>query len=337
MATKKKTKKRPSPIAKARKRLADLRERRPHKSFQLTRRRDIPKRPELPGYLKFTGQVLSTIFTYKKHYAILFVIYVVLAVVFIAVAQQQQYRLLVDSINEFGSDLLGSQLELFPRTLGLFGVAISGGLNTSLDVAQQFYLVLVTLITWLVLIWLLRQLLAGNVVKVRDGLYNGPAPLIPTVLIGALMVVQALPGMIGIYIFTIATQNAGLEGVIAMLFGLIAILLVLLSLYWVASSIFALLIVALPGTYPVAAIRAAGDLAVGRRVSLMLRMLWLILLLLLVWVLLLGPALLLDHQFNFESFPFIPFVLQILGAISLLFGTTYLYLLYREMINESAK
>ena len=59
-----------------------------------------------------------------------------------------------------------------------------------------------------------------------------------------------------------------------MLFGLLAASVIALVLYWITSTIVALVVVALPGMYPMRAIRAAGDLVIGRRLRIMLRLIW---------------------------------------------------------------
>lgn len=336
MPTDKKSKKSPGRVANVRKRISSLRSRRPHKSFQLTRRRDIPKHAPLPGYFSFTAKVFGTLKKYKRYYFVLLGLYVVTAALLIGVSQQEQYRLLVESLQDYGQDFFGS-LDGLATTMGIFGLAISGGFNASLNESQQLYVALAVLLLWLVVVWLLRQLMAGNKVRVRDALYNGTAPFISTMLITLLMLVQALPAAVGVLIFGIASQDSAMTGAVAMLFGVGALLLMLMSLYWLTSSIFALLIVTLPGTYPMAAIRAAGDLAIGRRISLILRLIWMAAILLIIWVIVLVPVLILDNWLNIGWSPLVLLTMQILTGVSLLFGTTYVYLLYREMINEPAK
>ena len=62
---------------------------------------------------------------------------------------------------------------------------------------------------------------------------------------------QMVPGAVGIITYVAAT-SAGVVtgGVESMLFAVAAVLLVVLSLYWLTSTIFGLVIVTLPGTYP---------------------------------------------------------------------------------------
>jgi len=51
----------------------------------------------------------------------------------------------------------------------------------------------------------------------------------------------------------------------------------------ITSTFFALIIVTLPGMYPFRAIKAAGDLVVGRRLKILLRLIWMGVGVVLVW------------------------------------------------------
>lgn len=336
MATKKSKQslKRPKLAERVRSRVTGLQARRAHHSFRLTKRRDTPKRLPLPGLFKFTSSVFKTLFMHKRLFFSLLLIYVVVTAATIGISQQDQYRTLSDAVQTIGPDLAGGNIDAITQTAGLFGITVAGGLNAALTETQQFYLAILAFITWMVVVWLLRQVLAGNTVKVRDALYNACAPFVSTLLVLALMALQSLPAVIGIMSFSIVTQNAGMSGLEAMLFGMGALLLIVLSLYWLCSSVFALLIVTLPGTYPWAAVRAAGDIAVGRRVSLIIRLLWLALVLLVVWLVIFVPALLIDIWIHVSWSPLVALTLQLLSGFSLLFAATYIYMLYRRMIDE---
>ena len=197
-------------------------------------------------------------------------------------------------------------------------------------------MVSVYVLMWLVTIWLLRQLIADNAVRIRDALYNACAPLISTLCVCALMLIQSLPGALGVYLFSVAVSSGALgDGLPAMLFGVAAGLLILLSLYLLASSFFALIIVTLPGTYPMTAIRGAGDIALGRRFSLLLRLLWLVLVIALIWALSVLPVLLLDMWLGLSWTPLVAITVQAVTGLSLIYGFSYIFLLYRRMIDAS--
>lgn len=316
------------------KRLQILRARRTHKSFALTRRRDIPKRPELPGYIAFTRAVCKTVWRFRQQFAVLLIVYVLATLILTGVSQQSEYRDIADVVGQVGDE---SGLDALTRIGELFGATVLGALNGNLTEIQQFYLAVFYALMWLVMVWLLRQLLAGNSVRVRDGLYNAGAPFISTILIVMLMLLQATPAALGAMIFATATTMGVLAGVVGMMFGVAALVLVVLSFYWLTSSFFALVIVTLPGTYPMQAVRGASDIALGRRTALLFRLLWLVVLLLLVWAVVLLPVLLFDNWMQISWLPLVGVAVQVASGLSFIFGVTYIFLLYRKMIDDPAK
>ncbi len=311
-------------------RLRALRATRSHKSFALTRRRDIPKPVKLPGYIAFTVSVAKTLWEFRRTFFALLGLYVVVSIVLIGISQQEEYRTLTGALSDVSQD---GSIDALTQIGGLFGATLLGSLNSSLTEVQQFYLVGVYVLTWLTVIWLLRQLTAGNLVKVRDGLYSAGSPLISSFLVISLMFLQVVPGALGVLLFAFAIQSGSAAGVVAMIFGVMAVLLIVLSLYWISSSLFALVIVTLPGTYPMTAIRGASEIALGKRTQLLRRLLWLVFVLLLLWVVVLFPALLIDYWVKVEWLPIVTIAIQIATGASLIYGSSYVFLLYRRMID----
>lgn len=88
------------------------------------------------------------------------------------------------------------------------------------------------------IVWFLRHRLKGITVNVRDAIYNAGAPIVPTLVVALVRMFQLLPGAIGVIIY-FAALNLGIisGGVESMLFAVAALLLVVLSLYWVAGTL----------------------------------------------------------------------------------------------------
>jgi len=317
-----------------RRRISNYLGRRTHRSFKLTRRRDVPKNVKIGGYIAFTNHVWKTLWEFRGIFLRYSAVYILVATALIGIVQQDQYKAFTDSLNEFGPEIFGGNLDGVSRTVVLFGAAVTGGMTSPLSEVQQLNLALLGLLTWLIVVWLLRQLLAGNSVNVRDGLYNGAAPFVSTLCIALVAMIQAIPAGLAIVVYSTAYSTGWLSGgAEAMAFGIGALLLIILSLYWMTSTFFAGVIVTLPGTYPMAAMKSAGDLAFGRRLPLLLRFLWLILVLALVWALILIPVLLIDGALSVAWLPLVPVTVQILTTLSVIFGTAYTYLLYRKMVD----
>lgn len=308
--------------------------RRPHRSFRWTRRRDVPAMTPLPSNIFFTSDVFAIIRRYARSYLGFASIYVVAFTALTGIISQENYQAFSGSLR----DIVGGDLGKAGETWTLFTTVVSGQLSTSLSEVQQVYVSLLSLFAWMSIVWFLRHRLGGAVVNVRDALYNAGAPLLPTLMIAIVGLFQMVPGAVGIITYVAAT-SAGVVtgGVESMLFAVAAVLLVVLSLYWLTSTIFGLVIVTLPGTYPFRALSLAGDVVVGRRSSLLLRLLWMGFIVLLLWVFILVPAILLADALPWKWLPIVPLVTQLLAGASILFAASYVYVLYRRMLDAAPK
>jgi hypothetical protein len=316
--------------------------RRPHRSFRRTRRRDYKRSLTLPGYWSFTNTVRKILWQHKMVFFWLITIYAVLTVVLVGLASQDTYTQLSDTLRQTSGDVFKGNWGAIGQASLLLATGVTGDFSTTLTEAQQMYAVIIVFFTWLTSVWLLRAILAGRKPKLRDALYNAGAPVLPTFLVGVVLVVQLLPVVIAVLGFTALVPFGILDGGIeAMLFWGVAFLLVLLSLYWITSTLIALVVVTLPGMYPMQAIRAAGDLVVGRRMRLLLRLIWLILTVVLGWIITMVPIILLDAWvkglFTAISWvPIVPVALLILGTVTVVWMAGYIYLLYRRVVDDDA-
>jgi len=127
-----------------------------------------------------------------------------------------------------------------------------------------------------------------------------------------------------------------------MLFWIVAGMLGLLSLYWMMSTFIALIVVTLPGMYPFQAIKTAGDLVIGRRFRILLRIIWMAITVIVAWVLVMIPVILFDTWLKglwpaIQGLPIIPFVLLGLGSLTIVWSASYVYLLYRKVVADDAE
>lgn len=318
-------------------------DRRPHRSFRLTRRRDYARSLKLPGYIAFTGYVNHTLWKYRKLFMALGAIYAVLTIVLVGIGSQETYTTLTSTLSETGAEIFQGNIGQVGQAAILFLTIGTAGLSGTLSEGQQIYAALLGLLVWLTTVWLLRNLLAGHKVKMRDGLYNAGGPIVSTFLVALLLVVQLLP--IGLVIIGYSAASAsGLlaGGVEAMLFWFAATLLVTLSLFWVTSTFFALIMVTLPGMYPMRAVRTAGDMVLGRRLRILARLLWMLLSLFIAWAIVLIPIILLDTWLKsvwpqIQWLPVIPVTLLLLSTLTVMWSSGYVYLLYRKVVDDDAK
>lgn len=316
--------------------------RRPHRSFRLTRRRDVRRSLELPGYVSFTAYVHRTLWSYRKTMVWMVVVYALLTALFLGVTSQEVYTQTSRAAQEATDGVVSANWKGITDAITVL-VATTGSVTVSTpDTAQQVYTVLIGLLVWLTTIWLLRNLLAGHRVRFRDGLYNSGAPIVPTVIVFMVLIIQLLPLGIAAIGYSAALASGLLnDGVQAMLFWAAAGGLVLLSFYWITATIIALVVVALPGMYPLKALRIAGDMVTSRRIRIVLRIMWVLLLVVVVWALIMVPLIMFDTWIKtvwpaIEWLPLVPTVLLLLTAFTVVWTAAYVYLLYRKVVDDDA-
>lgn len=316
-------------------------ERRPHRSFRLTRRRDYVRKLTLPGYFAFTHYVTKTLWKYKNIFLLLGTLYTVLFTALVGWESQSTYSSVVDSMSSVINDTIVGTVSVFGKAGLLLVTVLSSAFGSSNTELQQAVAIVMLLLVWLTTVWLLRNLLAGHKVRLRDGLYNAGAPIVSTALVLLLMQVQLLPIAVATLVYNAALSTGLLaSGIAAMLFWICALLLAMLSLYWWTSSIFALVIVTLPGMYPYQAIKTAGDLVLGYRIHIVFRWLWMALVALLAEVVFLTPAILLDMGLRAwvpsvaSWLPVVPFALVCSVSFIVIWIAAYVYLLYRKVVDN---
>lgn len=318
-----------------------LMSRRPHRSFRATYRRDYRRSLSLPGYLAFTGQVRALIWSNRKLFFNLAAVYSLVTIVFIGIASQETFSQLSSTLNETSGELFSGGW----GNVGKAGLLLLSGATGSFSGApsetQQVYAALISVFLWMTVVWLLRAIMTGSKPLLRDGLYSAGSPLVATLLVIIVMVIQCLPAAIGVILYSAGISTDLLsEGAVAMLIFAGAMLLVVLSVYLLVSSFFALIIVTLPGMYPWRAIRAAGDLVIGRRLRIIYRIAWMLLVVAMVWTVVMLPLVLLGTWMQgvvqLAWIPLVPIALVIMSSISLIFACTYIYLLYRKVVDDDS-
>lgn len=316
--------------------------RRPHRSFKRTLRRDYVRSLKLPGYWAFTNHVRKTLWQHKNTFILLALVYGTLTVVLVGMASQDTYTQLSHALRSTSSDIFKGSWGALGQAGLLLTTGVSGDFGASLSQAQQMCAVIIILITWLTTVWLLRAFLANKQPKLRDSLYNAGAPIVSTFMVAVFLVIQLIPIIVVILGFAALVPFGILDGgVESMLFWTIALLLIALSVYWMTSTFIALVVVTLPGMYPMQAIKTAGDLVIGRRTRILLRLLWLLLVTVLSWVVIVVPIILFDTWLKsvlpkIAWLPIVPSVLLVMGTLTSIWVASYIYLLYRRIVDDDA-
>lgn len=316
--------------------------RRPHRSFRLTRRRDYTRKLALPGYIAFAHEVNTTVWHNKKLLVPLALIFSTAYIISVGFVSQENYSILSDVLQASGEDVFAGFLGTVQHAGLLLASTASSTSTLEAEVSQQLIASVLLMLLWLTTVWLLRNRMAGRTVRLRDGLYNAGAPLLPSVLLFLVIVAQLLPiALAAMGYYAASATNLLASGGPAMMFWLGASLLGILSLYWVTSTLFATIIVTLPGMYPMQALRTAGDMVLGRRVRILLRWLFMALCVAFFWAIVMIPMVLLEvwlrsYWLWMEDAPLIPIAVVVMGAISVVWVATYIYVLYRKVVDSAA-
>ncbi len=276
---------------------------------------------KLTGSFSLTGQVVRTLKKFWKPLGGIVLVYLILNVIFASGISS-----LSTTVNDIKDNFQASGGRHFVDAIGGFGSLVGSAGASSSQTASVLQAILVVLES-LVIIWAIRQLLSGDPIKVKAAYYRSMTPLIPFLLVIAVIFIQLLPvtlgsAIIGAILTTIFNSSAVLTAVFVGIFSALAVW----SVYMISSSIFALYIVTLPGMEPRQALRSAKELVKFHRWQLMRRVAFLPLFILIAMAVLVVPLIL------FASFLVAP-VFYVLSMIAILFIHTYLYSLYRSLLD----
>ena len=305
-----------------------------HKSFIRTKRRDKIKIPKLEGYMAFPWYVAGVLWTKKWVYIRFILTYLLLSAIIFGTMQITNITTVNDLIDTAGQ-ATGSVLDPALRAVVTVGSALGGALNANLSDVQYLVVSVLYIFTALAVAWLLRQQLAGRPVKVRDGLYSAGAPILALFVLVVIGLLQVIPAALATLVYMTANSGGILAGGIETAMFAVALLLVLvLTLYFMTTTVFAMFIATIPGTYPLKAYRTARQIVAGQRLRLLLRILWGAVIILLFWFVVLIPVVIITNSLGGHNTIVIPLAIQFMGGFSVIYGTAYAYLLYRRMIDD---
>ena len=315
----------------------------PHKSFKRSYREDYRRETPVPGVMHHIFASFGMIFKNWKLFLPFLIIVVILDALFVGIMDQENYAQFQEVLDETSLQVAGEDIGDFAKAgLTLISTVTTGGLSGESSEAAMVFGVIIFLVIWLVTIFLLRHLLAGHKVKLRDGLYNAMTPMISTLIVLVVAIVQCIPIFILIIAYSAAVQTEFLATPFyALVFFIFAALMIILSTYLLSSSLIALVAVSAPGLYPMKALFTASDLMMGRRIKFILRLVALILTLAIMWVVVMLPLILFDmgmKQFEWTAgIPFVPICMTVMTCFTCIYVTVYLYMYYRWMLDYIEK
>lgn len=126
----------------------------------------------------------------------------------------------------------------------------------------------------LIYVWAIRERINDVFIRVRDAVFNGLAPLASILAVLLFMGLQLIPFGIATFFYTSARSNSLFaSGFEDLFFFSVTFFAGLLSFYYITSSVISLYVAALPGVYPIRALRAGGELVKYRRIVIFRRLL----------------------------------------------------------------
>ncbi|MDB5185796.1 MAG: hypothetical protein JWL85_319 [Candidatus Saccharibacteria bacterium] len=293
-----------------------------YKTFRLQKRIKTTK-AKLPGAFTLFKRSIRHLWQHKKLFGGIVLFYLLLTVLLVKGFSQGMD---VRQAKETVVGLLGGGQAELSASFTVFSYLVGGANATSSDASSSVYQSILIIVTSLALIWALRQTYAGIKVRVKDAFYKGMYPLVPFSLVLLVIGLQMIPMVFGGFLYTTVFGNGlAVTGIEQLLWGTLILMLVLLSVYMVCSSIFALYVVTLPDLTPMKALRTTRELVRYRRWSIVRKVLFLPAALLILGALIMVPVIF-----------FVPVIAEWLFFAISMFAVVithgYMYSLYRELI-----
>ena len=294
-----------------------------YKSMQLSKRIKHPAR--LLSAWKITKAATTLLWRHKRLFIGITIIYGVLNLVLVRGFAAGSTD--VAGLKNQLSAVFGGNFGGFASSLTIFALLVSSSGNSSSSTAGAYQLFIVLLVS-LAIIWALRQVTADVKIRIRDAYYRGIYPLVPFLLVLLVIGLQLLPLLIGTGLYSLVINNGiAVYGPEKFLWAMLAIVLGVLSIYMVSSSIFALYIVTLPDMTPMKALRSARELVRYRRWTVVRKLLFLPLIMLIAAGVIMVPIIV-------WLTPMAQWIFFILTMFSVVAVHAYVYTLYRDLLHD---
>lgn len=316
----------------------------PHKSFRRSYREDYLRQTNTPGIMEQVMATFRIIFRNFKIFLPFIFLMVAGYIILVGLMSEEFYREYQDSINEANEAEGATKIGVVAKAALLLSSTITtGGLDSGMDEVGRSFMIILFLIMWLVTVYLVRHLLAGHKLGLRDGLYNALTPLISTLAVLIVVFIQAIPLMLVIITYSAAVATGFLATPFyALIYFIFALVMILISVYCFSSSLIALAAVTAPGVYPFVALGSASDLMMGRRMHFISRVIALLIVVVLIYIIVMIPVILLDLWLKsvfdwLASVPIVPFMLLTCTCFVFTYVAAYIYQYYRWLLDYQEK
>lgn len=292
-----------------------------HRSLRLTKKEVLQTKP-LPGLKQLLGGTFGLFWQNKRLFLSIGFIYAGLQFVF---AKGLGSAFQIAQTKKEVQEILGDQTNSFDTSYALFNNLV-GSFNGQVTEAAGVYQLFLSLITILAVIWLCRQLLAGEKPGIRDTFYKSMYPLIPFMLVLIVISLQLIPALVGNFLLsTVISNGLAVTPLEKAIWVLLFFALLILSLYMVLSSVFALNIATLPDVRPMQALRSARELVLHRRIGIFARIIVLPIIGFLVAIAVFLPLI------RYAA-PVAEPLFLVYGSFAVVIMTIYMYNFYRSLL-----
>ena len=302
----------------------------PHRSFYLTTHAQAVRQINISGYGRFVTEVWRMV---RDNWLIYLKITLLMALAIIAVVGVSNAHSNYVDTREAMEKV---DLHPFLKQAGLVTQAIITSLTVT-DANRQAATFIIVAVAWLSLIFIARRVYSGNQLRLRDAIYSAGTPLVPMMVLLVAVLVQLLPLALVLISYSAITgagyinQGVAIENMAAWC---VILAVLVLTIYWMVTSLLTLVSVTIPGLYPMRAYYETSIQVAGRRVKILFRILMMFLPLLALWALVLIPTVLLDSILKPKTFPVVQLVVSLLAAISCTWVSAYMYVLYRRILDS---
>lgn len=220
---------------------------------------------------------------------------------------------------------IGESLEGITAVGALFGAIVNSPTNSGSETAGLYQTILFLVVS-LAVIWVYRMHAKGKKVTAKEAYYTGLYPIVPFLLVLLVLFLQLIPAYVGSIIYGIVTTNdIAVSGIEKAIFVIFYASLIMLSLYMVCSSLFALYVVTLPEMKPMQALRSSRQLVFSRRRSIFTKLLLLPVIAFILLIVVLVP-------FIYFLPVLAPWLYAFLSLSGVVFLHAYLFTLYKELL-----
>lgn len=296
----------------------------PKKQFRILRPSNIAKPRRLPNAWQLTRRTVLLLWQYRSLFLGIILIYGILD--FLLVQGLNGNTNISSLKSQLSHSYHGNFGGLFSG-LTIYTVLVGSAGNNSSGTAGVYQVFLI-IIASLALIWTLRQVVAGIVPTIREAYYKAMFPLIPFILVLLVIGLQLVPLVLGTALYsTVISNSIASNGLEKFIFAFLALISALISFVMVSSSFVALYIVTLPDMTPIKALRSARNLVRYRRIQVLRKILFIIVLMLIGTALIMLPFIIVIAAIS-------QWVFFLLSLVSLAIVHGYMYILYRELLIE---